>query len=319
MTKNRVLDSTRVLLENPKYVFIKPEKIDEAAAILSQDGWHIPDWKDNVYPEGDDNYVTDFFFLTNTINFAFTDFKTGQKYSQTYNGKEWSGAVGMVASIKKALEAGIPLLDASFLSNISREQMSGIFRGNMEIPLLIQRLEIFREVGRVLSEKYDGHFHNLVNQSERLCFNEGRGIVERLTDDFPSFNDSNDYMGQKVIFNKRAQLAVGQVHGRFLGERREFVEDIGELTAFADYVLPKGLRELGILEYEKSLAERVDKQIIIPAGSQEELEIRASTIHTFEMLRQKLGLPNALALDGKIWYKFRKGGSPHHLTPTIAY
>jgi len=319
MTKNGVLDSTRVLIENPKYVFIKTEKLDDAVTMLSQDGWMIPGWKGGVYPEGDDNYVFDFFFLTNTINFAFTDFKTGQKYSQTCDGKEYSGAQGMVASIKKDLDKSSRLIDAKFLSNISQKQMSEIFRGNMEIPMLKERTQIFQEVGRVLSEKYGGYFHNLVNQSEGLAFNNGKGIVERLACDFPSFDDSVVYDGRRLIFNKRAQLAVGQVHGRFLGEGREFVKDIGELTAFADYVLPKGMRDMGLLEYEKSLADRVDKQIIIPAGSQEELEIRAATIHTFEMLRQKLGLPNALALDGKIWYKFRKGGSPHHLTPTINY
>jgi len=319
MSKNEVLNSTRVLIENPKYVFIKPEKIDSAAAMLSQDGWNIPSWKADFYPEGDDNYVTDFFFLTNTINFAFTDFSTGQKYSQTYKGKEISGAGGMVASVKKALEAGIPLLDSNFLRDISNEQMSEIFRGNIDIPMLTERAQIFREVGRILFREYGGSFHNLVNRSEGLAFNNGKGIVERLAGDFPSFNDSVEYNQQRVIFNKRAQLAVGQVHGRFLAEGRKFVKDIEKLTAFADYVLPKGMRDMGLLGYEKSLADRVDKQIIIPAGSQEELEIRASTIHCFEMLRQKLGLPNALALDAKIWYKFRKGGSYHHLTPTIDY
>jgi hypothetical protein len=61
-------------------------------------------------------------------------------------------------------------------------------------------------------------------------------------------------------------------------------EDIENLTVFPDYQLPKVLRDLGILEYEESLAYRVDSGIEIPRNSQEELEIRASTIHASDML-----------------------------------
>jgi hypothetical protein len=63
----------------------------------------------------------DFFFLTNSINFAFTDFETGIKFASEYKGVPWSGAMGMAACLKKAFDEKIPILDGRFLENISKE------------------------------------------------------------------------------------------------------------------------------------------------------------------------------------------------------
>tara|TARA_Y100000310_G_scaffold231084_1_gene233611 strand:- start:1601 stop:2587 length:987 start_codon:yes stop_codon:yes gene_type:complete len=327
--KNSVLESTRALTENPKYVFINYKKAGEVAQRFAQEEMKIPTWESPVHLNSthSTSEVIDYFMLADSINFAFTDFKTKQKYTSLYQGREFRGAYGMHACLKRAYDEGKPILDGEFLANISKKEMKEIFTGNITIPLFRERLDIFREVGEILYRKYDRHFHNLIAQSGNRLFSNGEGIVERLVNDFHSFDDSTKQNGQKVCFYKRAQLAPAMLYGRFQNTDEFPLKDVEELTIFADYVLPRGLRYMSVLEYEKSLAERVDNQQIIPAHSQEELEIRASTIHAANIIMEEVNKTkspdkkiNAIHMDAKLWLESRNPkGTPHHLTPTIAY
>lgn len=325
MGGNTVLETTKRLIENPKYVFIDESRLEEVAEKFSRKELTIPVWDFPIYIEGNNENTIDFFLLGNSINFAFTDFKTDQKYTAEFMGKEEPGSSGMWACLKKAVEAGIPILEGNYLKNIPEEEMKKIFEGNIEMPMFQERLQIFREVGRVLCEKYGGHFYNLVEASNKRLFNKGKGLVERLTSDFPSFDDSVVYKGKRIRFDKRAQLAPGMLYGRFRNKGLFQIEDIEELTVFADYVVPTTEREKGVLIYEKSLAERVDNRQILDENSQEVLEIRASTIHSCEGIRIKLEvtykIPNvtSLPIDYEWWSEGRKikDGKPHPLIPSI--
>jgi len=328
MGYNSVLDSTRFLVEMPEHVFINNKKLEEVAQRFAGEDLPLASWDAPVYPSENNNELIDFVFLANSINFAFTDFETKEKYATDYLDINWRGAFGMIASIKRAMDDSVPILDAEYLSGISRKEMENIFRGNIEIPMLDERQSILQEVGTVLSKKYAGHFYNLVEASAGKLFDEGFGIVERLALEFPSFDDSVEHYGKSIIFDKRAQLAPAILYARFKNQGDFIVDDIDDLTVFADYVLPKGLRDLGILEYSPSLADRVDNQILIPKNSLEELEIRASTIHAADRLikgvnelRNYENPINALHMDYKLWSESRgiKDGKPHHLTETIAY
>ncbi|MCR4327186.1 MAG: queuosine salvage family protein [Nanoarchaeota archaeon] len=324
--ENKVLETTKLIIENPKYVFINNKNVEELAEKWSKENLEIPGWEMPVYLSGKTEEVIDSFFLGDSINFAYTDFDTGEKWSSEYKGKEWKGAFGMWASLKKAIEEGMPILDGNYLKEISEKEMRKIFEGNFEIPMFNERLNIFREIGNVLSEKYDGHFYNLIEESNGKLFSNGKGIVEKLTSDFPSFDDSVVYKGKKVRFDKRAQLAPGTLYGRFRAQGETLFWDVDELTVFSDYVLPKGLRDLKILTYEKSLEEKVDNQNLIEAASLEELEIRASTIHAAKRIQDKINEyrkgenpVNALHIDYKLWAESRVKPGFHHLTKTIAY
>lgn len=324
MGENPVLQSTNRLAEAAHYIQIHYKKLAETAQMFTQEELKIPTWEEPAYLEGKDERIIDFFLLGNSMNFAFTDFTTFEKFKTTYKGQEWRGSMGMWACLTRAIEKGWPVLDAHYLKQVSYNDVSRIiFEGNTPIPLLEERTRIFREVGRVLLEKYDGHFHNLVAKSKNRLFNRGEGIVERLTNDFLSFDDSVMYRGKQVHFNKRAQLAPAMLYGRFQNQSPFRVDDIGELTVFADYVLPQSLRHLGIFEYAPSLAQKVDQQKLIPANSQEELELRACTIHAADFLVKRVNQlkpdkkVNALHIDYQLWANRGKGN--HHLTVTTAY
>jgi len=327
--KNPVFESTRFLIEDPKYVTINQEKIERVSEKFASQGLKIPSWDYDIFPEKNDESTIDFFMLLNTINFAFRDFDTKKKYTINYKGNEWRGSQGMIGALKRAIEEGYPLLEGDYLKDVTKEEAAHIFRGNFEIPMLGERVNIFREVGEVLCDKYDGHFYNLVRASNHKLFDDGDGLIERLVSDFKSFDDSVRVDGHHAKFYKRAQLAPGMLYGRFRNNEAFKVEDIDKLSAFADYVLPKSLRDVGVIEYEDSLAQRVDKQVLIPAKSREEMEIRASTIHACRDIQEKMnsmlgdGKVNALHIDYKLWSESRNlpepDPHPHHLTRTIAY
>lgn len=319
---NPVLSSLEPVVRSSQHITLDLGKLREVASDIPAEkvkpvNWTFPPYK----PENDDKTV-DFFMLMNGINFLFFDPQTMEKYQVQVGDKVFTGADGMVASLNRALDEGKPMLDAEYLATISKEDMAHIFRGNIELPLLEERRQIFHEIGEVLQEKYGGSFRNLVSEAGGRAFDEGNGMVERLTRDFPSFRDEEG----GAIYNKRAQLAVGMLASRLAGTGQFDTPDVDQLTVFADYQLPRGLRAMGVLQYDEALAERVDNGKPIEKGSQMEQELRAYTIVASELLMQEMknrpGFEelDARGLDAYLWSTARKDkNSKPHITITTAY
>ena len=128
MGENKVLESTRFLIEDPEYVFIDKSKLEEVAERFAQEELIIPSWESPVMLDGMGTEFIDFVFLGNSINFAYTDFESKQKFTTEYKGQEYRGAFGMWASLKKAIEQGIPLLDGGYLKDIKKSIKIFIYR-----------------------------------------------------------------------------------------------------------------------------------------------------------------------------------------------
>jgi hypothetical protein len=155
---------------------------------------------------------------------------------------------------------------------------------------------------------------------------DGRGILERLLEEFPSFRDESEYKGQRVAFQKRAQLLMWQLHARFRASGFLCLEDPERMTVFADYIVPVALRRLGILSYSDELETAINSRHIIPADSEEEIEIRAMTIWTCHLLTQEINRlrPEGLKViepvtDARLWTHYHTTHWPHHLTMTTDY
>lgn len=327
LAANPALRSVLPLVRNPQHVYINLGKLTSTAQEYAGKHIALPEWKIPVFIDTDDyEKKANFFYIGNSINFQFTG-GNGTKYSTKYKDESWSGAFGMWAALKRALDENIPILDSDFLKKMSLKDAKYIFRGNhIEIPMIEERVSILNEVGQNLSKLYEGNFINLIKSSGNKLFNNGDGIVERLTRDFPSFNDSYQYNNRTVFFNKRAQLAAAMLMENEPDNPLSRIDDVNEFTVFADYTVPNALRSLGIMEYEKALQEKVDKRIPLGKGSLQELEIRASTIISCRLLRNMINqfLPrsqkiNDLHIDSALWFQGRKVETPHHITKTIAY
>jgi hypothetical protein len=214
------------------------------------------------------------------------------------------------------------LRHADTLARLSRDELAAVFAGRGTLQLMEQRLAALRELGERLRSAYEGKAHRLV---ESAC-GSAVGLAEMLADTFSSFRDVATYKGRKVYFYKRAQIFATDLHAAFGGRGWGRFDDLDQLTAFADYKLPQVLRQVGILSYAEELARKVDQEILLEAGSVEEVEIRANTIWAVEMIRRELnrrGSPvRAFEIDWMLWNMGQEGAyreRPYHRTATIFY
>jgi hypothetical protein len=328
--RNPALEKIDEIVAESSHVKVDTNKLSELAVKYSKEQLLLPKWDAPVFMKGASEEVVDFMMLGNSINFAFTDFATGNKYEFPYANINWAGAFGMWSSIKSAHEEGKPVLDGGYLAELTLEGAKKIFNRTSQIPMLQERVKILNEVGKTLVEKYDSHFHNVLEASKGRIFDGGRGFVEILTRDFPSFDDRAEYRGRQVVFNKRAQLAAIMLHEKFLAEGKDLFRkrDVDTLSVAADYELPRVLHILKVINYDADLERKIKEGELIPAKSEEEVEIRANTIFAAKQLQDRInhlrgGVDevNALHIDYRLWNEGRqyKDAERHHLTVTTAY
>ena len=102
---------------------------------------------------------------------------------------------------------GHAVLDGQF-ERVTRAEMARIFAGNIEIPMLDEKTEVWQQAGAALVEKYGGYFHNFARSCPPKLYDSGRGIIERLAKEFRRFNDVSRFDGHEVIFFKLPQLGI---------------------------------------------------------------------------------------------------------------
>ncbi|KAL1431875.1 hypothetical protein MTO96_013964 [Rhipicephalus appendiculatus] len=256
-------------------------------------------WRDHpLHPKVVDDSAAQWVFLVDALNFNFWSKDSTYKYAVRWNGTLHTGYFSLCAAVARALEEGVPLLSAEFCRSISLQQVEQIFRSdtNVEIPLLTERHKVLQEWGRVLSNMYGGSFAN--------CIREYEGTFD----------------GVRVSFYKRAQILVADLWSCFDGKGLGHFEDIGMLTAFADYRVPQVLAYFGALRYSSQLSSLLAKGSILESGSREEMEIRGATIHACELVREELRkrMPsekiNSILVDYCLWdYRRQHANEVEHI------
>jgi hypothetical protein len=273
----------------------------------------------------DRDATIDFILVANLLNFAYTDFDTGIRFDQVADGVVYADSDALLYSLHRALLEGMDVLGGAYLAQVTADDLRELFRGGTtELQMLDERAAILRDAGTALVERYDGRFHNLVAAASPSLYDDGNGILELLVRDFPRFDDVADYDGKTVRFYKLAQLALWFLVVSLPGGLG--ISDLNRLTAFADYIVPVGLRVLGIFEYSDALEQTIASGTLIEAGSPQEVELRAHTIYATALLTDEV---NALRppelqvivpqIDARFWLAFHKTHHPHHLTRTIYY
>jgi hypothetical protein len=276
-------------------------------------------------PSGPDE-VIDLTLLVSALNFAFTDFDTGVKFEAEYRGATWSDSEAMYARLHEAIAAGTPVVAGHYLAEVSRSDLERLFVGNIEMPMLDERVGILNQIGATLVEHHQGRFHHFVRSCAPAMYAGGDGLLERLITEFPRFDDSSEYHGHRVHIHKLAQLCLWQLHMALHQSGEWALTDLGDMTAFADYIVPVALRLLGIFDYAPDLEARIAAGELIERDSDEEIEIRANTLWATAMLTDEINRirPDRLRLvipqvDFRLWKSYHATFWPHHLTRTIMY
>jgi len=319
---SEVLETAKNVVEESRHVRINHEALRRFSQELAERGTPIPSWDAEHHFRGSDEETIAYLLVMDALNFCFWPPPGENKWEIMYKGKTYSGYYGLSVSLKKAIESGIPLTDASFLASLTLKRLEDVLAGTGVLHLMKERLRNLQELGRVLLDKYNGQASALVTAAGGSAVK----LVRVLAADVPSFRDQATYHGQEVFFYKRGQLFVADLHGALGGEGLGSFSDMEELTAFADYKLPQVLRHVGVSEYAPSLAGRVDRMVHLDPGGEEEVEIRAGTIWAVELMRRemkRLGKNvHANEIDWRLWNlgqddAFRE--KPYHRTVTIFY
>jgi hypothetical protein len=178
-----------------------------------------------------------------------------------------------------------------------------------------------RELGGFLEERHAGRFEGVVERAGGSC----AAMVEELAR-MPLYRDVARYHELEVPFYKRAQLTSADLASAFGGEGPGRFRDLAELTLFADNLVPHVLRREGVLVYTPELAARIDRGEAIEAGSPEEVELRAASVHAVEGFvaeARALGRDlTAQQLDYRLWTRGQRPeykAHPRHRTRTSYY
>lgn len=313
-----VLRTTWFVVQRARAVRIDQQAIETVADQFVQTAQQPPAWDRELHYVDGTWRTANVILALDAVNFSFWG---EPRWTVVYHGRTLNGYWALAAAFKRAIEDGVPLWDAEVLATLTRDDLARILRGIGQVPMLDERLANLREVGAMLRARYHGTFTEAIASVDF----DAPELVLLLVQACSSFDDVATYDGHVVRFYKRAQLCAADLIGAFDGRAWGALKRADLLTAFADYKVPQVLRALGILVYAADLADRIDRQIEIPAGSPDEVEIRAATIWGVELLRRALeargrAIP-AYALD---WYLWTLGQTaiaerPYHRTRTIFY
>ncbi len=314
-----VLESVQAVLPECRYVSIDEPRLAEVCGGIEPVEMRLPSWEEPVLSRTSPDALAAQILLFNAVNFCYWG---SPKWQVQFGGEMWHGSLAMLAAINRAFNENVPLLDAAQLARLPQDEFDHVLRGPGQLHLLPERLANWRQLGLVLSERFNGRFTDLIAA--------GRGdalvMVETLVDYFPAFDDAWPLYGQRVRFYKRAQLAVAMLYEAFGDQQWGELSRTERLTVFADYKLPQVLRSLGILVYSAGLAASVDNEVPLRAGDPREVEIRVATVWAGELMRRALlpRLPDvtAMHIDYWLWSAGQQQGAlkqPYHRTLTTAY
>lgn len=333
-----ILRSTAAVMASASDVQIDMQAVNALADQLATQETN-QEWDASLHyrapgPDGDERTAM-WILILDALNFCFWGQgpDPSHRWRVEWQGELTNGYMALVAALKRGVVEHQDLLRASWLANVSREDVAHLLRpatGQETIPLFEQRVRHLRELGHgLLDLRSEIPATTLITSAQGSAIALVKSVVER----FPSFNDvatwprtSTGLAGNEVRLYKRAQILAGDLAGGLAGSPLGKFRDLDQLTAFADYKVPQVLRQLGILHYSATLGSKIASRTHLPAGSAAEIEIRAGTIWGCELVRQSLAARGqqvaAHELDWLLWEQGQSlstDSEPYHLTPTVFY
>jgi Queuosine salvage protein len=207
--------------------------------------------------------------------------------------------------------ADLARIDAGRCAEVFEQRDNGAVQELMELFA-----RALRDLGGWLDARHGGSFARAVASAERSAERLAESLAE-----MPLYRDVARYADFEVPLYKRAQLTSADLAAAFAGRGCGEFSDLDRLTIFADNLVPHVLRREGVLAYDLDLAARIDRGELLPAGSPEEVEIRAVALHAVELavaaLRARGVDATAQRLDYLLWNRGQRPeikAHPRHRT-----
>jgi hypothetical protein len=314
----RIRSSCRKVAEQATRINIDYDRIPAYAASLPVEEVASPQLDPACHYLDRQEDTAGFLLTLNAINFGSGYFPHLRKRPGM------SGYFTMAHSLNDAYRRQGPL-SAEQLRDITIADCTRLFDQDPNNPVARELMQHFADalsdLGRYILKHFNGSFIDLIESAASSA-----GRLVQLLRKMPYFDDIAAYNGSEVLFLKRAQISAVDLALAYDGVGWGHFEDLDQMTIFADNLVPHVLRIDKILVYENSLLSRIDDEILIPAGSPEEIEIRACAVHAVECIKRQLlksgSRITSPALDNFLWnrgqqpdYKAR----PRHRTRCVFY
>lgn len=236
-----------------------------------------------------------------------------------------SGYYTIAMSLKERFDDRGPIA-ARQLAAVTGADCSELFSQDPADPLVAELMDRFaaawNDLGRDVLARADGSIRQYLATAAGSADRLVRILAEQ-----PFFRDVQAYHGCRVPFYKRAQLLASDLALALGGQGLGRFDDLDELTIFADNLVPHVLRLEGVLEYAPNLLNAIESERLLPAGSDEEVEIRACSVHAAERLidaGKTAGVAwTARDVDQLLWHRGQTGDyksrGKRHRTRTVFY
>ena len=244
----------------------------------------------------------------------------GNEWAIRHEGRWLTDAPALFASFQRRLgQAGPQGMVEQFL-DFSEEDAAHMFSGRGTLQMVPARAVRLREVAAAIGTRWGGSFQHLVDEAG----GDGPTVVRLLVSTVPGYRDEWDSEAGLLAFNKLGHLATAMMSSR---APAPFAR-LDDFPVYADYMLPRVLRHMGILVYRPELAVAVGGRRLIEPGSRWELAIRWATLKAAHSLRTALNergnRVTTPQLDYHLWWSSVLGPEAdtmgeHHRTLTLAY
>lgn len=296
-------DMTNQFIENPKYVQIDQFQIRKLANQIKNetDFPQTNSLPNEISDEDEISYAIFYHLVANSVNYCYWQGKPQVRI----NG---SNARKMHRLLRDAFVYNMDYyIDNSYhFYVIDHFKMSLI---NNRFPLTNKRIAHLDELLSV--DDINGDL-SIINFIKRIKFDIKSQIhsfeywLSELITCFPGYGEDP--------FLKRAFLFFMELYR----SNYSFSEDLHLIPCPIDYHIPNVLRKYGCLQYNNQLSDKIKQNQIIPAGSLEECEIRASSLKACQLLSE-LTNKSSVIIDDYLFSKKHECDTDFHLTITTNY
>lgn len=316
---DRIRRGCAAVADQAIHVRIRDAEIARYAMRLSASNAAVPPLDTEHHFVGDTEETLAFFVTLASVNFGSGYFPHLRKRSGL------SGYFTVASSLADRFRAEGPI-PAADLATLSADACAAIFGQDPRNEPIRELMGLFAEalndLGRNLLDHFNGSFSSLIESANRSAAR----LIELLSEQ-AFFLDESPYGHFVVPFHKRSQLLASDLALAFASKGPGRFDDLDQLTIFADNLVPHVLRVDGLLLYSDELASAIDRGDLIPAGSPEEVEIRACAVHAVERIRDAQSTNgihvSSRELDQILWHRGQrpgiKGAGKRHRTRTVFY
>lgn len=304
-------------------VVVRPQALDSLADRWAADRFDLPAFDYPGTPDvRDESWWFDYVTLSVSVLACLWAPADHDTWFTELDGEWLDDAPGIFAVFTRLL--GDPAgLDVASFADLSDEAGAQLFAGRGTLQLIPERVDLLRQVGAALTERWGGTALNLVTEAGR----DGKRIANLLTETMPGYLDRPITPAGELRFDKLSHLAAA-IMAAGVGWADAGFSGFDDFPVYPDYMLPRVFRHFGVIEYDTELALAIDQRDIVPAGSEAEHAIRWATVYCGAQLRDALaerGNPVVTpALDYRLWSEAVLGPDAanfgeHHRTITLRY